>query len=135
MEDSMSTLRKVLVAPLVLLMMMASPVLADQRHAVDPSQLATVVGQHVAKQDADRAALHEALARPEVQAVAGKLGVDLTRANVAIGTMSGTDLARAADAARQVNQQFVGGASSVVISTTTIIIALLIVILIIVAVD
>jgi hypothetical protein len=135
MEDSMSTLRKTLVAPLILLLMMASPVLADQRHAVDPSQLATVVGQHVAKQDADRAALREALARPEVQAVAGKLGVNLTRATAAVDTMSGTDLTRAADVARQVNQQFIGGASTDVISTTTIIIALLIVILIIVAVD
>jgi len=135
MEDSMSTLRKVLVAPLILMMLIASPVLAEQRHAVDPSQLAAAVGQHVAKQDADRAALREALARPEVQAVAGKLGVDMTRTTAAIETMSGTDLSRAADAARQVNQQFVGGASTVVISTTTIIIALLIVILIIVAVD
>jgi len=131
----MSTLRKALVASLILLMMMASPVRADQRHAVDPSQLATVVGQHVAKQDADRAALREALARPEVQAVAGKLGVNLTRATAAVDTMSGTDLNRAADAARQVNQQFIGGASTVVISTTTIIIVLLVVILIIVAVD
>jgi hypothetical protein len=134
MEDLMSTLRKVLVAPLILLMMMASPVFADQRHAVDPSELAAAVGQHVAKQDADRAALREALARPEVQAVAGKVGVDLTRATAAIDTMAGADLTRAADAARQVNQQFVGGASSVSISTTTIIIALLVVILIIVAV-
>ena len=131
----MSTLRKVLVAPLILLMMMASPVLADQRHAVDRSQLAAAVGEHVAKQDADRVALREALARPEVQAVAGKLGVDLTRAAAAVDTMTGPDLTHAANAARQVNQQLVGGASSVVISTTTIIIVLLIVILIIVAVD
>jgi hypothetical protein len=135
MEDSMSTLRKVVVAPLILLMMMASPAFADQRHAVDPSQLAAAVGQHVAKQDADRAALREALARPEVQAVAGKLGVDLTRATAAVETMAGADLTRAADAARQVNQQLVGGASGVVISTTTIIIVLLVVILIIVAVN
>jgi len=131
----MSTLRKALVAPLILLTMVASPVLADQRHAVEPSQLAAVVGQHVAKQDADRTALREALARPEVQAVAGKLGVDMKRATAAVETMSGADLIQAANAARQVNQQFVGGASSITISTTTIIIALLIIILIIVAVD
>jgi hypothetical protein len=129
----MSTLRNVLVAPLISLMM-ASPAFADQRHAVDPSQLAAVVGEHVATQDADRAALREALARPEVQMVAAKLGVDLARANAAVKTMSGDDLTRAADAARQVNHQLVGGASSVVISTTTIIIILLVLILIIVAV-
>src|SRR5712691_9088400 len=115
----MPTVRKLLVAPLILLMMLTSPAFADQRHAVDPSQLAAAVDQHVAKQDADRAALREALARPEVQTVAAKIGVDLTRA---------------ADAARQVNQQFVGGASTVVISTTTIIIVLLLIVLIIVLV-
>src|SRR5262245_37344841 len=135
MEDSMSTLRNIFVAPLSLLMMMASPVFADQRQAVEPSQLATVVGQHAAKQDADRAALREALARPEVKAVAGKLGLDMKRATAAVETMSGADLIQAANAAGQVNQQFVGGASTVTISTTTIIIALLIIILIIVAVD
>ena len=130
----MSTLRRVLVAPLILLMMMASPAFADQRHAVDPSQLAAAVGQHVAKQDADRAALREALARPEVQSVAANLGVDLTRASAAVETLAGSDLTRAADAARQVNQQFVGGASTVVISTTTIIIVLLLILLIVVLV-
>jgi hypothetical protein len=130
----MPTVRKLLVAPLILLMMLTSPAFADQRHAVDPSQLAAAVDQHVAKQDADRAALREALARPEVQTVAAKIGVDLTRATAAVETMAAADLTRAADAARQVNQQFVGGASTIVISTTTIIIILLLIVLIIVLV-
>jgi len=130
----MLTVRKLLVALLILLMMVTSPAFADQRHAVDPSQLAAAVDQHVAKQDADRTALREALARPDVQTVAAKIGVDLTRATAAVETMTGADLTRAADAARQVNQQFVGGASTVVISTTTIIIVLLLIVLIIVLV-
>jgi hypothetical protein len=78
--------------------------------------------------------LREALARPEVQTVAAKIGVDLTRATAAVETMTDADLTRAADAARQVNQQFVGGASTIVISTTTIIIILLLIVLIIVLV-
>jgi hypothetical protein len=130
----MLTVRKLLVALLILLMMVTSPAFADQRHAVDPSQLAAAVDQHVAKQDADRAALREALARPEVQTVAAKIGVDLTRATAAVETMTDADLTRVADAARQVNQQFVGGASTIVISTTTIIIILLLIVLIIVLV-
>ena len=77
--------------------------------------------------------MREALERPEVQAVASKLGLDLTRATAAVDTMSGADLEKAANAAQQVNDQLVGGASSVVISTTTIIIILLVVILLIVA--
>jgi hypothetical protein len=60
--------------------------------------------------------------------------LDLTRAAAAVDTMNASDLDRAATAARDVNQQLVGGASTVVISTTTIIIVLLVVIIIILAV-
>ena len=130
----MSTVRRLLVVPLVMLIATAAPSFADQRHLVDSSQLAATVGGHAAQQDADRAVVREALDRVEVKDVAAKLGVDLTRAAAAVDTMSGADLTRAADAARQVNQQIVGGASSVVISTTTIIIILLVVILLIVAI-
>jgi len=117
-----------------MLMATAAPSLADQRHLVDPSQLAAAVGEHAALQGDDRAAVREALDRAEVKDVAAKLGVDLNRAAAAVDTMTGDDLTRAADAARQVNRQLVGGASSVVISTTTIIIILLVIILLIVAI-
>ena len=130
----MSTGRKLLVAPLVLVMFASSPAFAGQRHVVDPSQLAAAVDQHVAKQDADRARVHEALARPEVQQLAAKMGVDLTRATAAVDSMTGPDLTRAANAARQINQQFVGGASTIVISTTAIIIILLLIILLVIVV-
>jgi hypothetical protein len=110
------------------------PAFAEQQHVVAPSELASTVADHVAKQDADRSAVHEALARPEVQRVASSIGLDLTRATAAIDTMSAQDLERAASAARDVNQQLVGGASTVVISTTTIIIILLLVIILIIAV-
>ena len=128
----MSIARKLLIAPLVLLLIGSSPAFAGQRHVIDPSELAAVVQQHVAKQDADRAAIHEALARPEIQGLAAKMGVDMTRAAASVDTISGDDLTRAAHAAQQINQQFVGGASTVVISTTTIIIVLLLVVLLVV---
>jgi hypothetical protein len=134
MEDSMTTVRKLLAFPLIVLMMASSPAFAGQQHVVPPGQLASAVADHVAKQDANRAAVHEALARPEVQRVAASIGLDLTRATAAVDTMSGQDLERAASAARDVNQQLVGGASTVVISTTTIIIILLLVIILIIAV-
>jgi hypothetical protein len=131
----MSTVRTFLVFPLVALMAASSSAFADQQHAVAPNQLAATVADHVAKQDADRAAVHEALARPEVQSVAASVGLDLTRAAAAVDTMTASDLQRAASAARDVNQQLVGGASTVVISTTTILIVLLVVILLVVAID
>jgi hypothetical protein len=130
----MRLVQRLLILSLGFLMALSTSAFADQQHAVDPSALASTVAQHAAKQDADRAAVREALARPEVRTVASKLGVDLDRAAAAVDTMSGPDLTRAADQARQVNQSLVGGASTVIISTTTIIIALLVLIVIIVAV-
>src|SRR5215475_10924100 len=70
MEVSMSIARRLLVAPLIMLMATAAPSFADQRHLVDPSQLAAAVGEHAARQDADRAAVREALDRAEVKDVA-----------------------------------------------------------------
>jgi hypothetical protein len=130
----MRLFQRILVLPLAALMALATSAFADQRHAVDPASLAAAVSQHTARQDADRAALHEALARPEVRSAAVKLGVDVDRMASSVDTMNGADLARAAEAARHVNQTLVGGASTVVISTTTIIIGLLVLLVIILAV-
>jgi len=130
----MKLLRTLLVFPLVVLMLASSSAFAGQQHLVNPSQLATTVADAAAKQDTNRATVREALERPEVQAVASKLGLDLSKATAAVDTLSGADLEKAANAAQQVNEQLVGGASTVVISTTTIIIILLVVILLIIAV-
>jgi hypothetical protein len=108
---------------------------AQDRHAVAPDVLSSAVTEHVAQQDVDRAAIHEALARPEVRQIAEAAGIDLARVNRSVDTLTGDSLTRAASAARDANQALVGGASTVVISTTTIIIALLVVLLIILAVD
>jgi hypothetical protein len=130
----MSIARKLLVVPLVALMAVSAPAFAAAQHVVPPAQVAAAVADHVAKQDANRATVSEALARPEVQRVAATMGLDLARAAAALETMSAADLERAATAARDVNQQLVAGASTVVISTTTIIIILLLVIILIIAV-
>ena len=129
----MQPLRRLLVLPVVALMLTSSAAFADQQHLIAPSQLATTVADGAAKQDTDRATIRQALERPEVQAVASKLGLDLDRATAAVDTLSGSDLEKSANAAQQVNDQLVGGASTVVISTTTIIIILLLVIILIVA--
>jgi hypothetical protein len=131
---TMSIARKLLVFPLAALMAVSSTALVAAQHVVPPAQVAATVADHVAKQDADRTAVRDALARPEVQSVAATIGLDLARATAAVDTMSGADLERAAAAARDVNQQLTGGASTVVISTTTIIIILLLVIILVIAV-
>jgi hypothetical protein len=129
----MHILRVSLVGLLVLSIAMSSSAFAQERHVVDPDLLTSTVDEHVATQEADRAAVRQALSRPEVQEVATRIGLDLNRVATSIDTMNGRVLTEAARTARQVNHALVGGAT-VTISTTTIIIALLVVILIIVAV-
>jgi hypothetical protein len=129
----MTTAFKILVLPLILLMITDVSTFADQRHVVSPTELAAAVAQGVASQDADRAAVREALARPEIRNAAEAIGVNLDQVAAAAETLKGSDLEQAAAAARQINQQYVGGASTIVISTTTLIIGLLVLILLIVA--
>jgi hypothetical protein len=111
------------------------PVNAQSSHAAPISALESAVQEHVASAAADREAVLQLLARPEVRAIAGDVGIDLQRAESAVGTLEGSQLAEVAAQARQADEALAGGQSRVVISTTVIIIALLLLILIIVAVD
>src|SRR5262245_1012568 len=129
---SMKKVRRLLVIPMMFVMLAAGVASAAQsQHVVSPKQLAQTTAQRAAAQDADRAAVREALGRPDVKRVADSMGLDTQRLADAVGTMTGDDLAQAGATARQVNDQLVGG--DVVISSTVIIIALLVIILIIVA--
>ena len=131
----MRTLRRFLVGPLVLITAISTSAFGQDRHAVSSAALAGAVDQHVAGQHADRAAIRQTLDLPQVRDMAVRASVDLQRLSSAVDTMTGTDLARAAAAARNVNQSLVGGASTITLETTTIIIGLLVLILIIVAVN
>ena len=124
-----------LAAPLTLVLALSASAFAQERHAVAPADLARAVVQHDANQDADVAAIHEALSRPEVRAVAGRTGVDIDRVTASVDSLDPSTIARAAASARDVNAALVGGASTVTISTTTIIIVLLLIILIVVVAD
>ena len=130
----MPTVRSLLAVPLSLLMLASSPAFGDQQHIVAPAQVAAAVTDHLAQQDADRASIAEALSRPEVRRAATAMGVEMSRVEAAARTLAGADLERAAQTARDINDDLVGGASSVTIGTMTLIIILLLLILIIVAV-
>ena len=129
----MQTVRKLITCVIAMLMAVSSPAFADGRRVVDPATLAATLAQHIDQQDAKRAEVREALARPEVRDMAGRLSLDVNRAAAAVVTLAGADLDRAASLARQANQQLVGGASTITISTTAIIIGLLVLILLVVA--
>ena len=129
----MKTARTLFVLALMVLPA-ADSVQAAQQHVVNPDQLTATMTQKTAAEAADRAAVHEALGRPEVRNVAATMGVDLDRVDAAVDAMQGADLAQAASTARQVNQQIVGGDSTVTLSTTAIIIILLVLILLVVVI-
>ena len=129
----MQIVRRLFVGPLVLLLTFSAPLHAQRSHIIDPARIAAEVSQHVAQMEESRAAIRDALARPEVRDFAARAGIDTNRLAMSAQALEGADLDRAADAARQVNAALVGGANNITISTTTIIIILLLVILIVVA--
>lgn len=108
---------------------------AQQTHVADRAALDQAVAAAAARAEADRAAIRRVLARQEVKDVAAKLGVDMTRADLAVRLLDGAELTQAAEYASQIEQDLAGGATTVVITATTIIIILLIVIVIILLAD
>ncbi|MBA3639023.1 MAG: hypothetical protein M3541_17820 [Acidobacteriota bacterium] len=125
----MKLVRRSLVVCLAVLFM--APAAYAQNNVIGKSALDKAVQGRVATDQADRDAIQSLLRRADVREVAGKAGLSLDKASVAVATLEGTMLAQLAAQARQVNNDLAGGASTVVISTTTIIIVLLIVLLLV----
>lgn len=110
-----------------------SPAYAQAPHTASQSTLDAVVQQHVSAAQADRETVIRLLDRPDIQALAAEIGLDLRHAQNAIRTLDGQHLADLASQARQVEQALAGGQSSITISTTMIIIGLLVLIVLILA--
>ena len=120
---------------ILLVLVTAVPRAHAQSATASQAVLDAAVQQHVASTEAERAAVLRVLAQPEVKAVAGRVGVDVTKAAQAVSTLDGQELHALSVQAAQTEQALAGGASNVTISTTMIIIALLVVILLVVAID
>jgi hypothetical protein len=115
------------------MVLLASPLFAQQSHVVDQTAIDEALSEHVAKEEADREAIRRFLQREDIRAIASKSQVDLSRVEAAVRTLEGEDLARISSVAREVEAGLAGGAN-VTISTTMIIIGLLVLILLIVAI-
>lgn len=124
-----------IVAVLLMVLTAMPRIQAQSSHAAPQSAIDAALQQHASTQAAERESVLRVLAHPEVKAVAERTGIDLRRVTSAVATLDGSELARVAVQAQQVDEALAGGQSRVVISTTLIIIALLVLILIIVAVD
>jgi pyruvate/2-oxoglutarate dehydrogenase complex dihydrolipoamide acyltransferase (E2) component len=104
---------------------------AQSTHVASPAALDEALRQHVDSTDTDRAVVLRALEQPAVRKLAAELGVDIRRAESAVGTLDGEPLTRLAAQAERVNDALAGGQGSVTISYTLIIIGLLVLILLI----
>ena len=99
---------------------------------VPPGAIDQAFTEKAAEVTAKQQTIKTALQQPEVQRVAKALGVDIARAEGAVGTLNGADLDRVAAQAQLVNDEVAGG-QTVRLNLLWIIIGLLIIILIIVA--
>ena len=95
---------------------------------VSQSELNLAVSRSLAQDDASRAAITTLLQRDDVKSLAKDHGLDLRRAEAAVGTLQGDELQRVSAMAASADTQLAGGAQSVTISLVA---ALLIVIIII----
>ena len=105
---------------------------AQTAHAAPQALLDAAVEQRVATIATDREAILRVLARSEVQAIAGRAGIDLRTRESAVARLQGEDLTRAAELARQAEESLAGGASTMLGAWTLYIIGLAIVPLILV---
>jgi hypothetical protein len=105
---------------------------AQERHVVDRSAMKTAVTAKAQADEADRAAVREVVHTPEAQAVADRFGLNLTRVDDAIATMSPDEIHALAGPARTVSSASTpSGGDAIVISTTTLLLLLILIVLIV----
>jgi hypothetical protein len=110
------------------LLLWSAPALAQQRHVVDLAVMHQAVADQAATDQQNREVVINVLHRAEVQDLAGRLGLNVTRAENAVPTLSSVELARLASSARVADVQLAGG-DTVVISVTTLLLIVILVVL------
>ncbi len=122
-------IRTTVVSVVLGVVMLATPALAQQKTIADAVTMRQAVAAQVQADQQTRASVQRVLAQDQVQDVAGKLGLDVVKAERALATLSSAELAQLAGPARQAEAALAGGASTIVISTTTLLLIIIIVIL------
>jgi len=111
--------------------LLSSPAMAQQRHVVSPAAMRQAIVQQAQAQQQTRDALRSALGNSQVQEVARQLGLNVTRAEGAIATLTVSELEQLAGPVRDLNANLAGGASTLVISTTTLLLIIIIIVLLV----
>ena len=124
--------RAIAVAFVLSSLLVSSSAIAQQRHIVDSIAISRTVAAESATDQQNREVVLGVLHQSQVRDLAAKLGLDVTKADAAISTLSGPELSRMATQARAANaQQLARGSNTIIISTTTLLLILIIVILVV----
>lgn len=123
-------IRTTVVAFFVSSLLLSSAAFAQQRHVTDPAHMRQAIADQAVTDQQNRDVVLDVLQRSQVRELASRLGLNVTRAEGAISTLSSTDLARLAGPARLAQAELAGGADKIVISVTTLLLIIIIVILI-----
>lgn len=99
-------------------------------HIVTDTEIQAQMDTQLHSEAADRQEIRDLMARPEFQRIAGNAGLDLQRADAAVGVLSGVELQRLASQARQVNADVIGGTTMTMSWMMVIVIVAALVILI-----
>lgn len=106
-----------------------SPAWARQ-HIADASVQQQAIVQKDQRDAAARQTVVTVLHRPDVQALADRMDVDLTRAEAAVNTLPSSELNDLANRLLNVDPDLAGGNMTVTISLTTLLLVIIIIILI-----
>jgi hypothetical protein len=90
-------------------MFAVSPALAQDAHVVDAQKLQDMIDQHLKDEGQEREEIRQALRQEEVREVAGRIGLNLARAEAAVATLEGPELRELASQAREINNELAGG--------------------------
>ena len=103
----------------------------DDQHVADTAALRKAVVAKASVDRENRKAIATVLDRRDVQAVAKKMGLDVKRAQSAVTTLEGTQLADLAALARNADNDLAGGDKTIAISVTTLLLLLILIVLIV----
>lgn len=104
--------------------------MAQGRHVVDLGAVRQAVADQAATDQQNRDAVLGLLHRSDVRDVAGRLGLNVTRAESAVSTLDSAELARFAGQARTASTELAGG-QDIKISLTVVLVTVIIVLLIV----
>jgi len=112
-------------------LLVAAPARAQQVHIASAAAMRQAVTDKIDRDEANRRAITTVLHRPDVRAMAERMGLGVERADAAVRSLDSADLERLAGPARAAEANLAGGSNTIVISTTTLLLLLILVVLLV----